>query len=316
MIATPQAALALATDGDIETGFKPADERDAVSNAVPSRRASLDRTASLMLKGEIKISDVTEEYPYLVEIAPDRADRKLIIKELGIIDMDGNGVIDFHELLKLSISYGEKTRAAERAEHEKREAELERSLAELSKEQAQTTAKSQRKLIGGLSAVLVLLIGTTFASSITSAHLSKDTGIEGDTLMVYGTDTIVKVLPTGKELLVYAPANPIPTVPTEDESEYGMLGCLSEEQAKVLTSDTFFTPVVVNSPDGMHSVQAHDVVPLEDGGSVITDTSGIKYFIKKSSACESVIDHHGRRLQTKGIILSCWPKNFDNMCYA
>ena len=41
MIATPQAALALATDGDVETGFKPADESDAASNAVPSRRASV-----------------------------------------------------------------------------------------------------------------------------------------------------------------------------------------------------------------------------------------------------------------------------------
>jgi hypothetical protein len=145
--------------------------------------------------------------------------------------------------------------------------------------------------------VVVLLCASLFAISIAVAEMTKDVAVSGKGLMTRaGTDNLVKTGVSGLELVALAPANDQPV--HQDGSKF--LGCLFQDQADLLSTDSFFTGTVIDSPDGSkHVIQVHDYESNSDGGAVIVDTSGQKYLIKTNDkSCSTVMTRDGRRLQS------------------
>ena len=110
------------------------------------------------------------------------------------------------------------------------------------------TIKNYRRGLGAAVGIVVLLC----AVSVAVAELTKDVAVSSKGVMTRaGTDELVKTGVSGLELVALAPADDQP-VDKGDGSKF--LGCLFQDQVDLLSTESFFTGTVIDSPDGSKHV--------------------------------------------------------------
>ena len=208
------------------------------------------------------------------------------------IDRDTDGRIDRHELVIFAINLTGQILALQK------------------KNQSwMKTIKNYRRGLVAAVGIVVLLCASLFGVSVAVAELTKDVAVSSKGVMTRaGTDDLIKTGVSGFELVALAPADDQPV-----NQEDGFLGCLVQDQVDLLSSESFFTGTVLDSPDGSkHVIQVHDYEKNSSGDALIVDTSGKKYLIKTNDkSCGAVMTRDGRRLDSNDVFASVQVLNMN-----